>query len=115
MPTAPRLPCTAPGCANLKPCTVHPPRGWAKNRRRARGIALSGSAEQARAQRIIRRDRGICYVCGKPGADQADHVVARSNGGPDTDENMRAIHGEPYHRIKTAEEAADARRRHPRQ
>ena len=114
MPTAPRQPCTAPGCAELRPCPAHPVKQWRRRPGAQPRTELSGSAEQARAKRIIRRDGGICYVCGKPGADQADHVVARSNGGPDIDENLAAIHATPCHQAKTAEEAADARRRHPR-
>lgn len=113
MPRAPRTPCTAPGCPNLRPCAVHPVKAWRRSSARPARTNLSGSAEQARAQRVIRRDRCICYVCGKPGADEADHVIAVTDGGRDDESNMAAIHGKPCHLRKTAEEAARARARRP--
>lgn len=42
--------------------------------------------------RVIRRDAGICWICGQPGADTADHVIPRAQGGPDTMDNLRAAH-----------------------
>lgn len=42
--------------------------------------------------RVIRRDGGICHICGRPDADSADHIVPRSQGGPDTMDNLRAVH-----------------------
>jgi 5-methylcytosine-specific restriction endonuclease McrA len=56
-------------------------------------------------RRILRRDQGICYVCGKPGANQVDHIVPASRGGGDEDENLAAIHAYPCHAAKTAREA----------
>ena len=42
--------------------------------------------------RVIRRDDGICHLCGLPGADSADHLVPRSQGGSDRLDNLRAVH-----------------------
>ena len=56
-------------------------------------------------QRILRRDQGICYVCGRPGANQVDHIVPASQGGSDEDSNLAAIHEHPCHTAKTAREA----------
>jgi 5-methylcytosine-specific restriction endonuclease McrA len=44
------------------------------------------------SKQVIARDRGVCYLCGQAGADQADHVVELADGGADTLENMRATH-----------------------
>lgn len=54
--------------------------------------ARTGRPWQRRKARIIRRDRGICYLCGKGGADSADHVIAFAQGGRDTDANLKAVH-----------------------
>ena len=64
------------------------PRGWQRTRRR-----------------ILRRDRGICYVCHRTGADQVDHIVPGSQLGGDEDSNLAAIHEYPCHAVKTAREA----------
>jgi len=66
---------------------------------------LSGSRQQKRARFILNRDDTICHVCGRPGADQADHIIPLAHGGADSTENMAAIHSEPCHREKTAREA----------
>lgn len=111
MPFAPRTPCTSPGCINLRPCAEHPVTPWRRRPGTTPRTTLSGSAEQARAQRVIARDRGICYICHRPGADEADHVIPRSENGPDTEANMRAIHSSPCHAAKTRDESARARAR----
>ena len=41
---------------------------------------------------VLRRDNGICWICGQPGADTADHLLPRALGGPDTLDNLRAAH-----------------------
>lgn len=33
-----------------------------------------------------------CHLCGRPGADSADHVIPRTRGGPDTIDNLRPVH-----------------------
>jgi 5-methylcytosine-specific restriction endonuclease McrA len=56
-------------------------------------------------KRILLRDQGVCYVCGRPGANQVDHIVPASQGGSDEDSNLGAIHEYPCHAAKTAREA----------
>lgn len=41
---------------------------------------------------VIARDKGICWICGKPGATSADHIIPRSKGGIDHPSNLRAAH-----------------------
>ncbi|MGI8614626.1 MAG: HNH endonuclease [Nocardioidaceae bacterium] len=64
--------------------------------------------------KVMRRDRGICYVCGQSGADQVDHVVNIAEGGTHDLGNLAAIHGEPCHREKTRQEIARGHARRPR-
>ncbi len=40
----------------------------------------------------VERDHGLCALCGRPGADTADHVVERRHGGTDHPSNLRAVH-----------------------
>ena len=71
------------------------------------------SNEQAIKRQTIDRDLGICYVCGLPGADQADHVVRVSQGGTHALGNRRAIHSDPCHKAKTHTESVAAKRPMP--
>lgn len=41
---------------------------------------------------VLARDRGICWLCGQPGATTVDHVVPRSRGGSDELTNLAAAH-----------------------
>jgi len=41
---------------------------------------------------IFRRDRGICQLCGQPGADEIDHIKPWAEGGSDEPSNLRAVH-----------------------
>ena len=96
--------CSSPECPNTQPCPEHSAKPWASSTRRQRST-LSGSRQQQRARYILQRDDTICHVCGMPGSNEADHIVALAHGGTDTIENMAAIHAIPCHRIKTEREA----------
>ena len=102
--------CARPGCPELTDssyCAEHAPKPWATSTRNQR--VASGSRQQADAKLVMRRDRGICHVCHKPGADQVDHVIPTYLGGPDTPANKAPIHAQPCHADKTKAERIDAR------
>ena len=42
---------------------------------------------------VLRRDNGICWMCGQPGADTVDHLVPWAEGGTDHWTNLAACHG----------------------
>lgn len=48
---------------------------------------------RARRRWILERDGGICWLCGRPGADTVDHVTPRFHGGTDDPGNLKAAHG----------------------
>ena len=59
---------------------------------------------QTRRLIVLKRDKGICYLCGQAGADRVDHVIANDNHSLS---NLKAVHDavEPHcHRYKTAKE-----------
>lgn len=80
--------------------------GWKQSTGRGR---TGTAAWKRRSRRIIRRDRGICYRCKRPGADDCDHIIPVAEGGSDSDDNLGAIHSWPCHAQKSAEEGARAR------
>lgn len=58
---------------------------------------------------ILRRDRNVCYVCGRY-AMEVDHVVPQSEGGSHSPENARAICGSCH----SSKSRAEARRGYAR-
>lgn len=61
-------------------------------------------------KKIIQRDQGICSWCGTYGANQVDHIIAKSEGGTDDESNLQLL-CDPCHRKKTAQEGVAGRRR----
>lgn len=55
------------------------------------------------------RDRCICAICGKPGANEVDHIVPKSQGGTDDLANLRAVH-QACHLRKSSSEGGKASR-----
>lgn len=102
--------CPHHDCPLDQPCPEHTPKPWANAEHRRPDHTTNGWARQKRNAHILRRDHGICHVCGNPGATQVDHVIPEAEGGTSADSNLAPIHDEPCHRAKTAAEAARARR-----
>jgi 5-methylcytosine-specific restriction protein A len=74
---------------------VHRPPGW-RPARRVRTDAIDrqyGTRAWRRVARaVVERDGGLCALCGRRGADTADHIVERRHGGTDRPSNLRAVH-----------------------
>ncbi|KKO87262.1 HNH endonuclease [Corynebacterium ulcerans] len=53
-----------------------------------------GGRSAARIRKQVLETYGdICHLCGRPGADSADHIIPRSRGGKDELDNLRPAHG----------------------
>jgi 5-methylcytosine-specific restriction endonuclease McrA len=61
---------------------------------------------------VLRRDHGICHLCGGSGADSADHLIPRSQGGTNALTNLAAVHHkvEPRCNIKRGDAPVDLAR-----
>jgi 5-methylcytosine-specific restriction protein A len=101
----PCLDCTATATRRGR-CADHQLPYWQGSTRKARLPA----DWQTRRLIVLRRDSGICWVCGRPGADEVDH---RTPGDDHHLDNLAPIHQnvEPYcHRAKSSAEGNTARR-----
>lgn len=59
---------------------------------------------------VLKRDSGICYLCGEEGADTVDHIIA---GDDHSLTNLAAVHDRtpPHcHRYKTSQDAHAAKK-----
>jgi len=54
-------------------------------------------------RRVLRRDGGVCQICGAP-ANHVDHIVPAIEGGTDDETNLQALCS-LHHNRKTAREA----------
>jgi 5-methylcytosine-specific restriction enzyme A len=72
-------------------CPDHRPTPWQSSKRRQR-MGLSGGAWQAVRQKVLARDRGLCYLCDRDGADQVDHLVEVGAGGSNALTNLASCH-----------------------
>jgi len=55
-------------------------------------MGLSGGAWETLRRRVLKRDRGICYLCDKAEADEVDHLVEVSAGGTNDLRNLASVH-----------------------
>lgn len=112
MPYAAPSRCSEPGCTDialkLGRCGLHQRAPWAGRSSSQARYGLSGSAQQSLHRSILKRDGFVCYICGLPGADTVDHVIAIWKGGAKVDPaNLAAIHQDPCHEVKTKRENAE--------
>lgn len=101
-------PCSTAGCHQMVKakgkCAEHQTH-WQGTTRRER----LPSDWSTRRLIVLKRDKGICYICGKAGADTVDHVLA---GDDHSLSNLRPVHDRtpPHcHRFKTSREANAAK------
>lgn len=104
-------PCIVDGCyqpaVDRGRCIEHPREAFVRNDRASR----LPKDWNHRRELVMRRDKGICYLCGEPGADTVDHVN-QSMEDDHSLSNLAAVHDvvEPHcHRYKTAQEGVRAR------
>lgn len=69
-----RAVCPKHGCPNLQPCAIHAPRPF-ERRAVPKPPRQSRPARQRATAAVIARDNGICHLCGRGGADAADHII----------------------------------------
>lgn len=81
--------CAVPGCAVLSDRTRCP--GHERVYQQARNRQPARAAYQDPAYRRIPLG-GVCWLCGQPGADTRDHVVALAAGGTNDPSNIRPAH-----------------------
>lgn len=121
MPSAPRRPCTWPGCPQLVKrgrCARHTreSRREEDQHRGSRHRRGYDAAWDRLRLEILERDNYLCQIGrGRPGclvdATEVDHKRAKADGGTDHPSNLQAVCG-PCHARKTgAERAARNRRR----
>ena len=103
-------PCLEPKCpehaVNQGRCQAHQRPAWQGSTRASR----LPKDWQTRRLIVIKRDKGICYLCNEAGADTVDHVIA---GDDHTLGNLKAVHDKapPHcHRFKSSQEGHEAQR-----
>jgi 5-methylcytosine-specific restriction endonuclease McrA len=55
-------------------------------------VSRTGRPWRRKVARVIRRDGGICHLCGGPDADSADHLVPWAISQDDSLSNLAAVH-----------------------
>jgi len=55
-------------------------------------VSRTGSRRYRRNRKAVLALSDVCWICGKPGADTADHVRAHALGGGDEADNLRPAH-----------------------
>jgi len=110
MPSRAPLACRTPGCPDY--ATTR--RGWcARHELAAFGSLTRGRSRpmrigwQVTRRRLLDRGQNPCVLCLRE-AVSVDHIVPRSLGGSDTDDNLRSLCG-PCHQDITAAQALAAR------
>lgn len=62
------------------------------DRRRGKTSERMGKGWARISKQVIKRDKGVCWICGLPGADTADHLIPRAQGGGSDTRELAAAH-----------------------
>lgn len=115
MPTAPRHPCSVPGCHQLtatRYCDAHAATeqrpGWASTTGSASSRGYGARWRKLRLA-ILRRDP-VCVICRRKPAGVVDHITPKAAGGTDDEANLRGL-CRGCHAAKTAQDAQLGRMR----
>lgn len=104
--------CPHPGCPHIRdecPDNTHRPQ-WTPDQYRGGSTERGYGTEWQRTRRnILRNAQHTCAQCGAHATD-VDHIIPRSEGGPNTPDNLRPLCA-GCHRRKTAQDAARGRAR----
>lgn len=99
--------CGKDGCRNVKStCLLHPRKPWGG------GNQLPNNWTSLR-NLVAVRDGKRCRICGTTVQLELDHIVERSDGGPDDPANLRLL-CKQHHTEKTHQAARDRRQRRKR-
>ena len=86
-------------------CEAHQPKAWVGS---TRGARLPPDW-QTRRRIVLQRDKAICHLCGKGGADGVDHVIAGDDHSLD---NLKPVHDKVppnCHKFKSSAEGHQAK------
>lgn len=111
MPKAPAKACARPGCGALtheRFCAAHQAEDYRRQDERRGNSAARGYDARWRKRRACGlAQEPLCRECRKRGlvveATERDHIIAKSDGGSDGDENIQSL-CKPCHSAKTARE-----------
>ncbi|MEU7863497.1 HNH endonuclease signature motif containing protein [Nonomuraea sp. NPDC049141] len=100
--------CNVSGCHGIVTkggrCATDQPKDTRKPWARVSARNASRPSDWRRRRRfVLTRDRGVCYVCRRPGATEVDHVVPVARGGSHDYSNLKAI-CPTCHKVKTLTE-----------
>jgi HNH endonuclease len=61
-------------------------------------MAMSGGAWSTVRRKVLDRDQGCCYLCGKLGSDEVDHLIEVADGGTNRMDNLASCHSKCHRR-----------------
>jgi 5-methylcytosine-specific restriction endonuclease McrA len=69
----------------------HRPQGWRPPAPKPTDPFYSSKYWKQVRMHVRHRDHGICALCGERGSWRVDHIIPRTEGGPDDASNLRLL------------------------